>query len=298
MAGDQRPRGNRPAAPPPPQAALGLLNYLTATSLDEDYAHVSRRRAAEAAASGTTDGGPTPRGRPGRRAVVVLALFGVLIATAAAQTAQRADESASSRASLISQAHDGRAELADRRARLRALQREVSTLRTRDLATTSQGRAAERRLSQLGVVSGGAVTHGPGIQVVVDDAPGATSFKQKVQAPDLQKLVNGLWQVGAEAVAVNGQRLSNLSSIRDAGSAITVNYVSLRAPYTVSAIGDPKTMGARLLDTAGGEVLVTLRSTFGLQFDVTTKDDMVLPAAKRMSLRNADLIPGSKDGRG
>ena len=103
------------------------------------------------------------------------------------------------------------------------------------------------------MLSGARAARGPGIQIVVDDAPDATSFKQQVQAPDLQKLVNGLWQVGAEAIAINGQRLTSLSSIRDAGSAITVNYVSLRHPYTVSAIGDPKTMGARVLDTAGGQ---------------------------------------------
>jgi uncharacterized protein YlxW (UPF0749 family) len=141
------------------------------------------------------------------------------------------------------------------------------------------------------VLSGAQAAKGPGIQVVVDDAPHATSFKQQVQAPDLQKLVNGLWQVGAEAIAINGQRLSSLSSIRDAGSAITVNYVSLRRPYTIRAIGDPKTMGARVLDTAGGQALLTLQSTFGLQFDVNTKDNMLLPAANRVSLRTAHEAP-------
>ena len=41
--------------------------------------------------------------------------------------------------------------------------------------------------------------------------------------PDLQKLVNGLWAAGAEAISINGQRLTNLSAIREAGEAITVN---------------------------------------------------------------------------
>ena len=68
---------------------------------------------------------------------------------------------------------------------------------------------------------------------------------------------------------------------------MTVNYTSLRAPYTISAIGNPKTMGAALLDTAGGQAWVTLQSTFGLQFAVDTKDSMLLPAAKRVTLRVA-----------
>jgi uncharacterized protein YlxW (UPF0749 family) len=278
MVADQQKarRPARPAAEPPPQAVMGLLNYITATSLDEDYAHVSARRA-----------DPRPRGRPGRTGIVVLAVFGVLVATAGIQTARTADESATSRASLIKQVDDRRAELAKQRTVVRGLQREVSQLQSRELAVTGQGRALQHRVSRLGVLAGGLPVRGPGIQVVVNDAPRATSFKQKVQAPDLQKLVNALWQVHAEAIAVNGQRLTSLSSIRDAGSAITVNYVSLRPPYTISAVGDQKTMGARLLDTAGGQTWLTLQSTFGLKFDVNTKDSMLLPAARRLTLRSS-----------
>ena len=144
----------------------------------------------------------------------------------------------------------------------------------------------QSRLDRLGVLAGAVPVRGPGIRVVVDDAPGATSAKLQVQGQDLQKLANGLWTVGAEAIAINGQRLTSLSAIRDAGSAVTVNYVSLRRPYTVSAIGNERTMGADLLDTSGGQTWATLQS-FGLKFDVNTKDTMLLPAAKRVTLRYA-----------
>jgi uncharacterized protein YlxW (UPF0749 family) len=261
---------------------MGLLDHVTATSLDEDYAVASRRRA---------ETGEATKGRPGRAGLVILLVFGVLVATAAVETARTADESASSRSSLVKQADEHKAALDDRLAEVRTLQREIRTLQAKELSSTRQGRALDQRLDQLGVLSGARAATGPGIRVVVDDAPNAKSFKQQVQAPDLQKLVNGLWQVGAEGIAINGQRLTSLSAIRDAGSAITVNYVSLRPPYTVSAIGDPKTMGARVLDTAGGQALLTLQSTFGLQFDVNTKESMLLPAAKRVTLRAAHQEP-------
>ena len=45
--------------------------------------------------------------------------------------------------------------------------------------------------------------------MVVDDAPGATTDKQQVLDQDLQQLVNGLWLVGAEAISINGHRLTN-----------------------------------------------------------------------------------------
>jgi uncharacterized protein YlxW (UPF0749 family) len=270
---------------------MDLLSYLTATSLDEDYAVASERRARSEAGSGS---GPGSGVRGGRWAMVALAVFGVLVATAAVQTSRNADVSASSRTSLVKQAEARRDELNGKRALVRQLQGQIATLQAGELAETTQGRAVQSDLTRLGVLTGGAITSGPGIQVRVDDAPGATSFKQQVQAPDLQKLVNGLWLVGAEAVAVNGQRLSSLSAIRDAAGAITVNYVSLRPPYTVSAIGNPRSMAAELLDTPGGRAWVTLQSTFGLKFHIDNKESMVLPAARRVSLRTAHVPEGPR----
>src|SRR3954451_14681168 len=82
--------GGRRTAPPPPQAVMGLLNYITATSLDEDYAHVSRRREH----AGETAEDPPKKGRPGKVGLVVLLVFGVLVTTAGVQTARDADVSA------------------------------------------------------------------------------------------------------------------------------------------------------------------------------------------------------------
>lgn len=257
---------------------MGLLDYVAANSMDEDYAHVSGLRGS----SGSGDRPPRLR----TAALVVLAVFGVLVATAAVQTSRNADESARSRESLVEQVRSRRAALDRRQETIAELRRDIAARRASELTGTAQGRDLQARLSRLGVETGSTATRGPGIRVVVDDAPGTTDPRQKVQAPDLQKLVNGLWQVGAEAIAINGQRLTAVSPIRDAGSAVTVNFRSLRRPYTVSAIGNPKTMGARLLDTKGGQTWATLQS-IGLQFEIDTEEAMLLPAAKPVSLRSA-----------
>jgi len=275
---DRTPEAARPTPEPPPHVTAGLLDHLTATSLDEDYAHVSARRRSTGDAQGTR--------RPGLAGLVVLTVFGVLVATAAVQTSRNADESASSRASLVEQVQNRRAALQERQRTLRALQRGIAARRASQLAETQQGRVLQARLSRLGVQTGTVAARGPGIRVLVDDVPGTTDSREMVQAPDLQKLVNGLWQVGAEAVAINGQRLTAVSPIRDAGSAVTVNFTSLRRPYTVSAIGNRNTMPAQLLDTEGGQTWQTLKS-LGLVFDVQPKESMVLPAAKPVSLRSA-----------
>ena len=269
----------RPVNDPPPQAVMGLLNYLTATSLDEDYAHVSKKRAS---------GGAAPARRtPGTVGLVVLAVFGVLVATAAVQTSRNADESASSRESLVKQVNDRKSELNARRAQAAGLTREVAALQNSNLDASNQGRAVRSRLDRLGIIAGSVPTRGPGIKVVVDDAPNAATDKEQVLDQDLQKLVNSLWLVGAEAISVNGQRVTNLTAIREGGSAITVNFVSMKRPYTVSAIGNKNEMAAKLLDTEGGRTWLTLRASFGLKFDVTSEDSMTLPAADPFALRYA-----------
>jgi uncharacterized protein YlxW (UPF0749 family) len=275
----RRVEGPQPAGDPPRQTHMGLLDYVAATSLDEDYTQLARRRAASAS--------PPPRGGPGWTAIAVLAVFGLLVATAAVRTSRDSDQSAISRATLVKQADARKEQLNRSRTLVRQLQGQIAALEAKRLDETTQGRVVQEQLNRLGVLTGGQATRGPGVVGRVDDAPHATSSKQQVQAPDLQKLVNGLWQVGAEAISINGQRLTSLSAIRDAAGSITVNFVSLRRPYVVSAIGDPGQLGAQLLDTAGGQAWATLQSTFGLQFDVNIKDSMVLPAARRLTLRSA-----------
>jgi uncharacterized protein YlxW (UPF0749 family) len=260
---------------------MGLLDYITSTSLDGDYAEVARRRSADPTAS-------TARrtGRPGRLGMVVLALFGVLVATAGVQTARNSAESASSHNALVAQIHDHTDRLNAQRDHITQLRRRVAALRADLLSTSATNRSVQAKTRVLGVLAGSVPVRGPGIQVVVDDAPGGGSGQQ-VLDKDLQKLVNGLWKVGAEAIAINSQRLSNLSAIREAGNSITVNYRDVNRPYVVSAVGNPNQMGARLLDTAAGQTWLALKSTFGLRFDITSEESMKLPAASRLDLRQA-----------
>jgi uncharacterized protein YlxW (UPF0749 family) len=255
---------------------MGLLNYITATSLDEDYAAASQRHAGE---------DRPERHQAGVWGLVALAIFGVLVATAAVQTARNAPEAANSHSSLVAQVQEHKQQLASLRVRAKDLRGQVHNLQTQDLQATAEGRALQRQLTQLSVSAGLVPVRGPGIRIVVDDAPGGGQGGQ-VLDKDLQKMANGLWLVGAEAIAVNGQRLSGLSAIREAADGITVNFTHINPPYTVSAIG-PDQMASRFLDTAGGQTWLALKSAYDLRFDITSEDSMKLPAAPRTTLRHA-----------
>lgn len=281
MSTDQRSSTERTGTPAgPPQVRMPLLDYVTVYSLDEDYAEVAKREG---------DGRGTSRVRPGKAALVVLGVFGLLVATAGVQTARNAGQESRGRESLVTQIKMRTARVDGQRARADALRSEIDSLQNVDLQTTATGRALSARLDRLDLLTGAVPVTGPGVKVVVDDAPDAVDDKQRVLDQDLQKLVNALWASGAEAISINGQRLSNLSAIRFAGSAITVNFVSLSRPYTVLAVGDPDTMPARFVETEHGRAWLDLHAVEGLKFDMTSENSLRLPAApaRRLSLRHA-----------
>jgi uncharacterized protein YlxW (UPF0749 family) len=264
---------------------MGLLNYITATSLDEDYAHVSKRRAA---VGNDAEHGPDQKKHgTGATALVILAMFGLLVATAFVQTAQSADDAQQRHEELVEQVLARRAQLERQRDRLDELRIETETLQTASLQATAQGRSVQSRLDRLGLSTGADAARGPGVRVVVDDGPPTSGEDSEVLDVDLQKLVNGLWLAGAEGISVNGERLTSLSAIRLGGSVITVNYERISGPYTVEAVGDPDTLAARFVDTPGGQWWLDLQSLYGLEFEIDRVESMTLPAASRVKLRHA-----------
>ena len=87
-------------------------------------------------------------------------------------------------------------------------------------------------------------------------------------------LVDGLWAAGAEAISINGQRLTNVSPIRNVGEAIHIKTVPLRAPYTVLAVGDTNTLQARFGDSVSGVAWASLVNSFGFEFSMANADSL------------------------
>jgi len=269
---------------PPGRTYVGLLETITASSMDEDYAHVSESRPA----------GEKPPTRPGIATLIVVAAFGLLVATAGVQTARQEPVQQRSQQSLESQVRDRRASLDDARAQLAALQRSVARTQQDALRASASGRALRAQLNQLGLLAGTEPATGPGVKIVVDDGPPTRGGRQAVLDTDLQILANGLWASGAEAVSINGQRLTNLTAIRVAGDAITVNLRSLKPPYTVVALGDPNQLAARFLDSEAGTWWLNLKTVYKLRFDMTTEDSLNVPAAPSLTLRHAEPAGGNR----
>jgi uncharacterized protein YlxW (UPF0749 family) len=149
--------------------------------------------------------------------------------------------------------------------------------------------------------TGFAVVHGPGVRITVDNRPDA-DVDSEIRDEDLAILVDALWEAGAEAIAVNDQRINALGGIRNTNRAVHVNGRPVNAPYVVSVIGDNRTLQARLLQTYQGQQWFGLVDGLGFVYEAENVDDIRLPAAPERALRdvievNADP-EGGPDGEG
>ncbi len=280
-----------PATLPPRDPAQSLLTHLMTDTLDEDYAYVARQKADSGL--GLPTGDERDRRLP-LALMLVLLLFGGLVVTAALQTARTRPETLRERDQLVSEIHTRSAALDELRSETSTLKRTLERLQNRVIEEADERQALSSRIQRLGVSAGTVAVTGPGVEVVTDDAPGATTQSGKVLDVDLQTLVNGLWASGAEAVAINGNRLSSLTAIRAAGEAITVDYRSLTPPYVIDAIGDPDTLPARFIDTQSGQTWLDLEANFGIRFDMSPKENLTLPADPAVDLSFASVETGPR----
>jgi uncharacterized protein YlxW (UPF0749 family) len=259
---------------------MSLLNNLMDHPLDEGYAVAARARIPESERP--------RRSRQRVMLVVALAVLGFLLATAASQNYRSAPQVEKQRKQLITQINQADTRLADLRGQQVKLSDEVRSLQSSGLSNSSSGTTLQQKLNGLELQTGAVAASGPGLKAVIDDAKNS-SKEGRLLDVDLQQLVNGLWTAGAEAISVNGHRLTSLTAIRSAGSAITVDYTSLTPPYTVLAIGETATMPARFAQSSGGQWVQYLVSNFDVRLTITTEDSLLVPADATIALRYAKV---------
>ncbi len=269
---------------------MSLLTNVMDHSLDDGYAEAAARKRAAG------DGGlpKTLRAKLGLAAGLVLAALVVTVGAAQARVA--APVVAKEREELIDRI-DQETELADGLADAVDELRDDVNARQREALKESGG---SEQGELVGILSGAVEVHGPGVKLVVDDAkqsggggsgdPRETSgFSDtgRVRDRDMQRVVNGLWESGAEAVSINGQRLTALSAIRAAGDAILVDNKPLVPPYTVLAVGDGERLSTRFQNSADGLYLDALQDSYGIRTAISVEGDLRLPAAPSVTVRTA-----------
>ncbi|WP_314219660.1 DUF881 domain-containing protein [Streptomyces zaehneri] len=269
---------------------MSLLTNVMDHSLDDGYAEAAARKQAEGA-------GGLPRTVRAKLGLAVgLVLAALVVTVGAAQARVAAPVVAKEREELIDRI-DRETDAAD--------ELESTVDKLRDDVSGRQQEALKQsggsdQADLVGILSGAVEVHGPGVKLVVDDAKEAAtggdgnpretsgfSDTGRVRDRDMQRVVNGLWASGAEAVSINGQRLTALSAIRAAGEAILVDNKPLVPPYTVLAVGDGKNLSTRFQNSADGLYLNALQENYGIRTAISVADDVRLPAAPSVIVRTA-----------
>ena len=284
-----------------PDDSMTLITEMMDRPLDPGYAAAAERREQE--------GLPPAHGLHSPLLVIVAILIGALLATSALALRAPTTTVGKIKQDLVGRIEDRRAH-ADAQTRLIAtLRNEINIAQAAALSQQSQTTLTSQ-LTNLELEAGTVPVTGPGVVVTMDDAPTkpevvpdvnprtATGPDQgKVIARDLQIVVNGLWEAGAEAISVNGHRLTSRSAIRSAGAAILVDYRPLARPYVITAIGDPGSLGVEFADNSGGSYLQSLKNNYQVRSDIQSRQSVTIPGEPTLSVRTARPVESAVTSR-
>lgn len=121
---------------------------------------------------------------------------------------------------------------------------------------------------------------GPGLEVTLSESGAESKMDDGtsavVHAEDLLKIINELRSGGAEAVALNGQRLTEVSEVITAGQHVVVNKRAIVAPYVIAAIGPASEM-RNTLQLRGG--VVEYLQFYGITVKAEPRKKLMVPGA-------------------
>lgn len=100
-----------------------------------------------------------------------------------------------------------------------------------------------------------------------------------VHAGDLVEVVNALRNAGAEAISINGQRITNFTSIYCAGNVVVVNGEKISSPVEIKAIGSPELLYGSI--TIPGGYLELMKET-GVVVEVNKADNISIGKYERV----------------
>lgn len=289
--------GSSVAGPPSPGGGaalarnrLNLIEQISADAVASDYGPSP----AEARTAGTS------RRQRVLIAALGLGLAGFLLAVGISAQVLNAPIVAEQRQALRDRIEAADARQEQLAADVVALREEVEVARAAELERITGSAVLADTIADFELATGYVAVTGPGVVVTLEDAPVAEGEEvddlEQVLDSDVQRAVNGLWSAGAEAVAVNGSRLTARSAIRSAAGAILVNYRPLRPPYRVEAIG-PESLLDDFLASQDAAALRGVSEQFGIGFSSEAVDDLLLRAATSALPDTAEVID-QEEGEG
>ncbi|MDO5727747.1 MAG: DUF881 domain-containing protein [Bowdeniella nasicola] len=146
--------------------------------------------------------------------------------------------------------------------------------------TLTDGVDTPEEAQVLGAVTAQFRVHGPGLILTLDDQH-VTSPEGQLRDYDFHVVINSLWAAGAEAIAINDERIGPTTAIRIAGQAVQVNLKPLVPPYTIEVIGDSTAIQTEFARLRGSAHIAGLRDMYAVSVEFQTVSELTLPPAQQ-----------------
>jgi uncharacterized protein YlxW (UPF0749 family) len=138
--------------------------------------------------------------------------------------------------------------------------------------------------------AGQAEMAGPGLRITLDDAQVRENSgygNYVIHEEYLRQLVNVLWSGGAEAIAINDQRVTGQTEIFCSGAFIQINGVRQSPPYKIVALGNQSDLRAAL-QFYFWDQLGHYQQQYGITRELEIPvQPLTVPAAKARAIRFA-----------
>ena len=212
-----------------------------------------------------------------------LLILGFLIAAQARAEAPRVRYTTQERAPLVETVLALQAQQESLKDRILALRGQMQAVEESAVGSDALVRELNDALLGARVAAGLVALEGPGLVLQLEDSavpvpPGGALADYRVTAHDVRSVVDELWLAGAEAVAVNGERLVPSTSILDIGGTVLVNSAYLAPPYQVAVIG-PADLYDVLVESPGFVELIRARAEpFGIRISFAQPESVTVPA--------------------
>ena len=214
---------------------------------------------------------------------VALLALGFLVAAQLASEGPRVRYTTQERTPLVETANELQAQQDDLKGRILALRSQIHAVQGQGAGSADLVRQLNARLEAARIAGGLVALTGTGIVIQLEDSkapvpPDGTESDYLVGSRDIRSVVDELWGAGAEAIAVNGERITPTSAIIDVGASLLVNSAYLTPPYQVTALGPPD-LYDRLSAAAGFIDFVRARSEgYGIQVSLAEPASVDIPA--------------------
>lgn len=212
-----------------------------------------------------------------------LLVLGFLIAAQLGAEGPRVRYTTQERAPLLETATELQAQQDDLKARILELRSAIQAVEGEGTGSASLVRELNDALEEARIAAGLIPLTGTGVVLQLDDsqapvAPGASEADYRVGSRDIRAVVEELWLAGAEAIAINEERVTPTTAIIDVGASLLVNAAYLAPPYQVTALG-PADLYDRLTRSSGFIDFVRARAEgYGIQLSFAEPEAVDMPA--------------------